>query len=126
MITYTYTSPETSLTVTSDTQMYYDDIHVSLVVQRTLSYNQHTPLTRLRFWYIAPNQYRYKVWLRDGREYKQELYFDDVDDFDPMIEFNLGNQRFRATEILYNQEIKPELFHMVRGHGMTDWDLTIN
>jgi hypothetical protein len=119
-----FSSENTTLTTDSAEQMYYDDDHIADITRKVKIYNSIVPIDRLRFWQIAPNQYRYKVWFTDGREWKQEIYFDDVNDRDPFIEFNIGPHLFRSTEVLYNTEIRSSLYECRTKHGLTSWDMT--
>ena len=121
----TFSSPETTLTITSAIPIYYESQHVAQIAQRVLTYHYFMPLTRVRFWEIDPNHYRYKVWFVDGREWKQDLYFTGPNDTDLTIDFNLGPNMFKSTEVLYNLEIRSELYNCRRVHGTTDWDMRI-
>jgi hypothetical protein len=121
MATYNFTSADSTLDITSTDVMGYDDRHVQFISSHLLTFHNRTPLTRVHFWEILPNEFRYKVDLVDGRVWKQELYFTGSNDIDPLIQ-HTSNDSFKYSEIIEHNDHRQNLINCRADHGMTDWD----
>jgi hypothetical protein len=120
-MTYTYSSDNSTLTVDSPIVMGYDDPVLNAGIARCRDYNGQNPVNKIRFWEVSPGEYRFKVDLKDGRTWKQEVYFSSPNDADPDIENNT-NGKWKFTEIFIHNNLRSILIRARVEHGITDWN----
>jgi hypothetical protein len=123
MPTYTFSSDESTLNITSVIVMGYDDEHVQSITRKIASFHAQIPISRYHFWEIAPNEYRLKVDLMDGRVWRQEVFFAGPTDTDPFVQ-HTTNDKWKFFEIIRHNDIRQELVNCRAAHGTTNWDWT--